>query len=489
MLSKNQLLFITLVALFCVISPLSLLEAEYVRKDYRNSFLSPELQKDFYQIEVRTTKFLDRQQSSVNGLIESFRGTSAFSFDIVNSVFYHGRGGSLDCHAFTYDDAIAAIAYTLAGKSKKAADLLGVLRKEFYRAKNEGIGLYTSYRTDIPDNGGLSAGIDGDKIHFGPIIWVGVAALQYTAMTGDLKYLPFAIDMAKWAQHQKHFEFPDGGKGGVCMGSGWGPDWQRVYSTENNIDYYAFLIMLKDVFERGNDRSRRIFAGMRYEKADIDRELGYLKRWMKEIVYDTEEGYFYCGYNERGPDKTHALDTVSWAIATFGPEGIKELGPDPFKLMDFAEKRFLVINNVEGEPVEGFDFSDLDCHPGRKQNLVWLEGTGQQIVAYQMMSDYAERLGLVDKAESYRRKAIKFSDEMERISRLARIIDNALPYTGKRPKEKEILLTFAYEWEVPRGHKGQWVGSVSSTVWRYFALNAFNPLAFDTETVAYKLFK
>jgi hypothetical protein len=462
---------------------------EYIYKPYREFFLSPELQKKYYKIEVQTYRFLNRQHSDVNGLIESFRGSSRYSYDMFSSAFCYGKGGVLDCQSFTYDGAVAAIAYALSGNEGKAKDILKVYRKEFYWLKsNDMVGLYNSYRSDtVSGDRALSTGIDGDRMHLGPGMWVGIAALQYTALTGDLEFLGFMIDMAKWARQLPHYEFPDGVRGGVCMGSGWGPDWSIIFSTENNVDYYGFLKMLKEIYERGGSHIKKIYENKNYGPREMDYELDGIKRWLKDVAYDTEKRTFNCGYNEKGPDRTRALDTVSWTIAALGPGTLKEMGINPYTLIDFAERKFSAVNTINGQQVKGFDFTDPDGRQ-KKIRLIWLEGTGQQIVTYQLMSDYSEKIGVKERADEYRQKAIKYSEEMEKVSMLAGLIDNALPYVSRQLGEKEVLFTFDYGWEIPRGNKGQWVASVSSTVWRYFAASAFNPLVFDRDTVNYKLF-
>ena len=126
----------------------------YLNKNAVNPFISPDLKRKLYKIEVQTTEFLDKQQFEVNGLVESFRGTSRYTFDIFTRAFCYGSGGVLDCQSFTYDSAVAALAFTLAGQPQKACKIFSSYKREFYMLKNEYIGLCNSYRTD-------SGGTDG----------------------------------------------------------------------------------------------------------------------------------------------------------------------------------------------------------------------------------------------------------------------------------------------------------------------------------------
>jgi hypothetical protein len=465
------------------------LAGNYFNKRIKNTFISPALNKNFYNIEVHTLKFLDSQSSSVNGLVESFRGTSRFTFDMMTRAFCYGKGGALDCQSFTYDSAIASLVYTLSGQTQKTERILDAYQKEFYRQKNDYTGLCNSYRTDMTDDQGLMMGIDGLKIHVGPSMWVAMSAIHYTAITDDLKYLGFAIDIAKWARQVKHWEFKDGQKGGVAMGYGYQPpDWSQVYSTENNVDYYAVLSMLKELYFDGGKEARAVFEQRNYWPEEIDDEMSGVERWMKQVAYNPQEKAFYCGYNEKGVQETPALDTVGWTIAAFGPAKLRQIGIDPFFLMDYAESHFLINSSIAGESMEGFDFTDKEGRASTRR-MIWIEGTGIQIVAYQIMSRYARTLGRDDKAEEYRMKAEKFSDQLEKASQAIKLTNNALPYASKRAAEKEVIFVYDGEWELPRGNKGQWVASVSSTVWRYFAMAGFNPLAFNAERVTYKMVK
>jgi hypothetical protein len=105
------------------------------------------------------------------------------------------------------------------------------------------------------------------------------------------------------------------------------------------------------------------------------------------------------------------------------------------------------------------------------------------------MSKFAKQFNDPKKADYFKQKAMYFLNEMTKASIVCKLVDGSLPYTSKKPKEKEIMTTFHWEWEIPRGKKGQWVSSASSTGWYIIALSAFDPLGFDKENVNYKLFK
>jgi hypothetical protein len=466
----------------------AVLAGDVVDRKYRERYLPQQSKKGYYKTQVMLTNFFDRQTSEINGLVESFRGTSIYSYDIFTQAFIYGRGGALDAQSFTYDSAVASLAYMAAGQFKKAANILGAYKQEFYCIKNDRFGLFNSYKTDKPmTKWGLSIGIDGDRMHAGPTIWIAIAAVQYTALSGKVDYLPFAIDISKWCDSLPHYVLAGGQRGAVSMGYGWGPDWSKVYSTENIVDNYALLKMLKELYESKNESVRKIFDERKYYLTDIKRELFAIERWMMEVAYDKTKKTFNMGANENGVDSTDALDAVSWTIAALTPERLIEMGADPFHLMAFADKNYLVDEKIDGVKIEGYDFTNLK---GRRKDyrLLWFEGTGFHIVTMQVMSQFAKSQGFEKRADYFQQKASYYLNEMNKASQLCKM-DSALPYTAKKPKEKEIYTTFRWEWEIPRGKGGNWVSSASSTAWYLMAISAFNPLGFDKENVNYKIFK
>jgi hypothetical protein len=462
---------------------------DIVDKSYREQFSTETLNKDFYRHQMRTASFYDRQTSSVNGLVESFRGTSNYSYDLFTRSFIVGSKGVLDAQAFVYDSSIASLSYILSGQYKKAEKLFRLFQREFYASKGDNIGLCNVYRTDMQrTRWGLKPGIDGNRVHLGPNMWIAIAVLQYTAITGKTDFIPFLIDMVKWAREIKHYNFSDGKKGGPSMGYGWQPpDWSTVYSTENVIDYYAVLRMLKYIYNNSNKDVKSYFEKAKYSLKDIDEEMANIERWLTKLIFDKKKKSFNMGYNANGLDRTDALDTVSWTIPAVTPKRLEELGISPFDMMQFAEDNYLVTDKIDDVEIKGYDFTNQQ---GRRKDyrMVWFEGTGFHITALQSMSQYAKKTGKQELAQQYKNQAIDILSNMEKAANVINLIDKSLPYTSKRPTDKQIFTTFANEWEIPRGKNGTWVCSSSSTGWFLIATSAFNPLDFDTENVDYKLF-
>lgn len=450
-------------------------EAIYAQPD--EEFMDKNLKEKYSDIRKETLRFLDEHRSATTGLVESYQGSSLYYLIPENGTFELGHEPHLANQAFTYDLATAAMIYIACGEKKKAEQILDTLQKDFYNIKNGAPGLYTSYQIEqAPEETALKIGIDGDRIMVGPNMWVALAAIQYIRITGDGSYLPWVIDMAKWVSTLPHFTFKDGQKGAVSMGTGWGPDWSKVYSTENCIDYYAILFILQSVCKQCSDPVKQEFANRGLTDKLIARELAGLRRWFKEVAYNKDNGGFNAGYNENGVDPTKALDTVSNSLSVIGPVRLTQWGIDPFRLIEYAENYLLVKDAINEQLVEGFDFTIPQEISNPRKRLIWIEGTAQMVLAYKIMAKYSASINKKDKAEEYKKKAIKISQELDKIAELVNLPEHALPYTSDNPGDKERLITYQYEWEIPRGPDGQWVGSIASTAWRFFSLTYYNPM-------------
>ncbi len=447
-------------------------------------------EKNYYLEKLNTLdhkvlSFLERQRNQGTGLLESFHGSSNYYYDEASQQYYAQKAGLLDQQAFTYDLALAVIVYVINGQNKKADDILAVLKDNFFVEKNGYIGLLNAYQTsefDVWGQDNLLMGVDGDRIHVGPNMWVAMASLQYDRLSHTAKYLDFAIAIAKWAYGLPHFRFADGSRGAVSMGSGWGPDWSTVYSTENIIDNYAVLQMLEELYKTADEQEKSIFAANKFGLKEIQYEKQCIKNWLLRVGFNKNYQSFNCGYNEKGVDQTKALDTVSWSITALGPEVLVSWGLNPVKMIQFAEENFLVQQEINGEMIEGFDFTDEQGKDKNRPRLIWWEGTGEMVLAYQVMADYSQRQGNPARAEAYQEKALRFLMAMERMNEQAGLPEGVLPYTSIQPKDREVLNTFFYEWEIPRGRGGRWVSALSSTLWRILGMTGFNPLVHEQRT-------
>lgn len=375
--------------------------------------------------------WLESHQNFHTGLVASYEGDDKLK-DI----------------AFTYDQALAVQAYLLFGHLKNAEAILDFFEKR--AAKSDG-GYFNAY--DAVD--GRSA---ENAVNVGPNIWIGISALQFdhlSAKGGSLsagqagasgeksgRFLPLARRLGDWALGLQDEE------GGLAGGPS--VDW---YSTEHNLDAYAFFSMLYD--ETRDDRY----------SAARDRSL----EWIQKYAYSATQGRLNRGKG----DSTIATDTFSWALAAIGPARLKSLDFDPEAIMAFAEDHCAVtvdFRRPDGKvvSVKGFDFA-------RAQNIgrggvISTEWTAQMTVSYRLLARYFQSVGNEAKATLYTSKSDFY------LSELQKMIITSPSKTG----QGRGCLPYASHDNVDTGHgwrspKGQSTGSVAGTAYTVFAWNDYNP--------------
>ena len=422
-----------------------------------------------------------------SGLLASFGSTSPYMFSNDTGRFhacYYAKVGYLDDQAFTYDLALAAMGYLLLGREDRADHILGALEKDFYLQKNGTYGMYNSYlvssRIPVED---LAMGGDGDRMHAGPTLWVALAALNHVKLARTTRFLEFTLDIVEWCRSKlTYFRFPDGERGGISMGMGWGPDWRKIFSTEHNVDYFAVLQMLLQIYRESPEDVRDIFRAKKIDEAWLVDEMDHIGRWLKEKAFNPESYCFRAGYNEFGADNLRILDGTSWGLGGIGPENFEAWGIDLDRLIESTEKHFGSTYILPtGEVLRGFDITDPDGYERARDPLFWFEGTGQQIIAYAELARYYARTGDVARARKYSAKAVDCTRSMHRFSEYYGL-RGALPYMSIRPEPGAIVKTLKWEWEIPRGKDGElWVGSMSSTMWFLYCVHGFfNPMKWGT---------
>ncbi len=379
--------------------------------------------------------WIGSHQDFHTGLVASFEGDA-----------------SLKDIAFTYDQSLAAQAFILFGDFKNAAAILSFFNER--AALSEG-GFFNAYDT-----------VDGrsteNSVNVGPNVWIGIAALQYEHRVsasakadpssggegGKGRFLPLARRIGDWALG---FQDEEGGlPGGPTV------DW---YSTEHNLDAYAFFRML---YEETHD--------IRFENAR-SRSL----EWIKKYAYSSIQKRMQRGKG----DSTIATDTFSWALAAVGPSTLEAIGFDPEAIMEFAENNCAVtVNFTQGDDnksiqVKGFDFSKAK-NIGRG-GVVSTEWTAQMIAAYRILSKYFAVLNSLDKAELYSDKATFYSNELQKM-----IITSpsktgqgrgCLPYASLDDADT------GHGWRSPKGQK---TGSVAGTAYGIFAWSDYNPFELES---------
>ena len=360
-------------------------------------------------------KWLTIHQNKRSGLAVSFEGDG----DIAN-------------WAFTYDQALAIQAFTYFGDFERAKRLLDF----FQGVRKSGNLVYNAYYA----SGGEPAEY---TVHCGPNIWLGIAIVQYIHKTQDKSYLGLAEDIASGIIA---LEDSEGGlRGGPTV------EW---YSTEHNLDAYAYFNMLYKI------TGKQLYANTRDK----------ILKWLAEHTYDAIDIPVKRGKG----DSTIATDTYAWSIAAVGPEKLVEVGMNPDKIMEFAQQNCAVEVSYlrpEGRTVriKGFDFAAK--RNVARGGVVSSEWTAQMVISYKIMSDFHTKKGQNILATKYQAKANEY------LLQLTGMIISSPSPSG----QGESCLPYATQDSVDTGHgwmtpKGSSTGSLSGTVYTIFAYYNYNPL-------------
>ncbi len=267
--------------------------------------------------------------------------------------------------AETYDQALAAMAYTFKQDTALAKKVLDVYKGKYDTAVSGSgfVGFNNEYDRDTP-----STIRDYDRVA-GPNAWIMLAAIHYRCATNSTIYDPMINGLGTWL---KSLQDTDGSiKFGFTGVSGTPATYK---STEQNFDVYSAF---KAWYSITGNSSYNTSANSLYGwlvSADTNTTVG---------AYNFSQARFNVGKLSSGArNNDYALDPYSWApLALNGYESV----------LDQAETLFVSTHaaSVSGLVVNGFDFSGT---PGNGSSIpygvvpdkdaVWLEGTGQMAVAY-----------------------------------------------------------------------------------------------------------
>jgi hypothetical protein len=389
----------------------TVISEDILRIDRRKSALERENFDRMYH-------WLKVHQNPKSGLVASFEGDN-----------------EIEKWAFIYDQSLAAQSYTFFSDFERAEKILDFFKN---KAKRQGNFFFNAYYAD-----------DGQPaeytVHIGPNLWVGIAILQYTAKTQDFGYLGLAEQIAEAVINLQNEDHDGGIRGGP------GLSW---YSTEHNLDAYAFFNMLY-----------RLTGKKLYLQAQ-DKAFS----WLLENTYAKEELPVRRGKG----DSTIATDTYAWSIAAIGPEKLEEAGLKPDRIMEFAEENCAVeveYLRPEGYTVriKGFDFA-RQRHLARG-GVVSSEWTAQMVIAFKIMSAFYSKKNIPDQSRAYAMKADEYLSELSKM-----IISSASPSgqgEGCLPYATNDYVDTGHGWMTPKGRS---TGSVAGTAYTIFAYYNYNPL-------------
>ncbi len=277
--------------------------------------------------------------------------------------------------AFTYDNAVALLAYIATGDETRARQIADALVyatdhdrffddsrvRNGYQAGDLALppgwlpnGRPNTVRMPGWYDAGAAQWLEDEfqvSSHTGNAAWAMIALLAFHETYGGDEYLDAARDLGEWVETN----FRDTrGQGGYTGGlEGWekpGQDPLLYKATEHNIDCFAAFerLYLLTGDARWHDRAN-------HAKAFV------LSMW------DETEGKFWTGTGEDGVTINTAVipvDIQAWALLA-----LREEGKPYWRALEYAEQHLKVGS--------GFDFNQ-DC------DGVWFEGTAQMAAAYAM---------------------------------------------------------------------------------------------------------
>jgi len=292
---------------------------------------------------------------------------------------------SLRGRSWTYDNAVAAIAFLSQGQLPQARSVLEALNRLVTPEGTIGF----SYQVD-------SLGFD-PKVRSGTLAWVGYAFAFYQKVTGDAAYQAAA---ERIAASLKTLQL----EGGLVKG---GPDVGWV-STEHNVDSYFFY---RELYRVTGDTGHQATA-LEIKNALLTR------LW----VSDAKGGHFLQGLNDPIP----SLDANSWGAIFLWAVGENAKANQALK---YVESTFRNTKKISGSSTRITGYA-----PDAAKKTVWLEGTLGVSAAYR-------RVGQLSQSDSILNQVYNLQKDWERRG----LWRGALPYAMPRYQNADGD-TFA-EWE------------------------------------------
>jgi hypothetical protein len=384
--------------------------------------VSASLWADTFRIEDQKRLYLPK---IVKGMYEWIATRQDLNSGLVLS--YEGDR-DLDRVAFSYDQALASIVFLLFDDKMRAKKILDFYLNQIKRGQP----IYNAYYTN------------GEKfsytIHSGVNAWVGIASLNFVKETGEEQYFKIAQAVADFLVRMMDEE--GGIRGGLNLG------W---YSTEHNLDSYAFFKMFY-----------KLTGEQRYLNLSEK-----IKAWIDRYAY-TDRGD--VPINRGKGDATIATDTYAWSITALGPDVLSSLGMNPEQIMDFAVKNCQVKTRFSGNNIEvvGFDFSKPRNIP--RGGVISCEWTAQMILAFQILANFY-RESNPEKYNYYLERAKFYFEELQKM-----IINSPSPVGKANPTLPYASASFVdtgHGWRTPKGDR---VGSLASTAYFLISYLGFNPL-------------
>jgi hypothetical protein len=382
----------------------------------------------------------------------------------------------LSQQASVYEQAAVGLLALRVGDTARAQGLAKFLGEKWaaepLRPERNGMfGLANFYNAEF-GTGGIE-----QTVHSGPNAWVGLFAARLANTTNDPEPRKLALDIAYWLANG----VPHAG-GAVAMGprdDPHGAPWSRVFSTENNLSYYAMLTELL-----------RSPALEKEQRVSLTQERDRIENWLVNKAFNRTTYKLVRGFNPQGPDKIQALDTVTWFVSALGPQKLAARGIDPHRLMQTAAKAF-EVKLADAEGVDATDQEEADWMyafdraggpPARplayKHRMIWYEGLGQYVLALAAMADYSRQAGAAPLEKQYAARAQALTKAYDHAALKNYSGQAAYPYATAGKFYRDGWQTQAQSKEGP-------AASLVAATWRCFAGLGSDPMAgHDLTTVA-----
>lgn len=274
-----------------------------------------------------------KSQSAKTGLVDSYQGDEKDN-------------------AYTYDQALAAIAFTEAGEVCEARAIFKALAS---LQQTNG-----SWKTSYGAENGSAC---EPYVYTNPVSWVVMSLNYYEAKTDDEQFSLMANKAMGWLDTMT---ITEGETKGTLI---YGEDEIKVSTTPNCAAYSAY-------FYRGQK-----------EKAEQIKKFLIQEMWAPSPISDGpyhDAPIFWRGLN----DFAWCTDPQSWGVLALGSDYAKSLG-----WLDTNGYGFGSPKNSQ-QNVEGFSFCTEDINPPNEINpnfcggyFVWLEGTEGVAAAYYSIGD------------------------------------------------------------------------------------------------------
>lgn len=240
---------------------------------------------------------------------------------------------------YTYDQAVAAIAFQVKGDVTNARRVLDALKSMQYADGSWNTAYYCA-----------SKGVQESQKHVGPVLWIAMAVAWYEKRTGDTQYHAMGDKAALWS---RQFQQADGGLNGGLDYNGSLLTWA---STEHNEDAYS------------------VFTSFGYSTDATE-----VKAFLDNTVWDAANLRWLGGRN----DPNDPMDVNSWGVAALGPTGTRNYQASLDYVMAHHRSTQSQRTGSTVVTADAFDFNS-------DRNDIWFEGTGQMVLAFKVAGRAAD---------------------------------------------------------------------------------------------------